>query len=58
MKKPKPTTPRASDGARRQAAYERRLKEAGWRRVSLWIAPDIDVDKVRAYAAKKWGAGA
>ena len=50
-----PTRNYASDGARRQHEYEVRLREAGWKRLTIWVAEDVDAEKVREYARKKWG---
>lgn len=47
--------PRRSVHAERQAKHEAAKKERGWRRIAIWVAPGIDLDKVKAYATKKWG---
>ena len=54
-KTPKKAPAKKSAGAQRQHKYFNNKIAQGWTRLAVWIAPGIDVEKVRAYATKKWG---
>jgi len=45
--------PKGITNSERQKLLDQRKRKAGWKRVSLWLAPGVDREQVKNYVEKK-----